>query len=129
MFSLRNFIKIFCRLWNILVEEEMYNSLNWQNNNYIAEACWCNLKTTQSDPIFLKYKILKINDKEDFNKATSMFKNQNGLLLGSLDNIFNKLQNLERSLSCQVDLLDFSSLQTFPSYSLYLKFGITFLLN
>ena len=34
------------------------------------------------------------------------------------ENIFNKLRNFDRSLSYQVDLLNFSSLQTFSSYTL-----------
>ena len=73
---------------------------------------------SHSDPIFLKYNILKINDMVDFNQAMFMFKYTNGLLPDSFENMFNKLGNFDRSLSYQVDLLNFSSLQTFPSYTL-----------
>ena len=58
---------------------------------------------TQSDPIFLKYNILKINYMEDFNQAMFMFKYTNGLLPDSFENIVNKLENFDRSLSYQVD--------------------------
>ena len=77
-----------------------------------------NTKTmTHNDPIFLKYNILKINNMVDFNQAMFMFKYTNGLLPDSFENIFKKLGNFDRSLSYQVDLLNF------------LRFGITFLLN
>ena len=58
----------------------------------------------------------------DFNQAKFMFKYTNGLLPDSFENIFNK------SLIYQVDFLNFSSLQTFPSNA-HLRFGITILLN
>ena len=54
----------------------------------------------------------------NFNQAMFMFKYTNGLLSDSFKNIFDKLGNFDRSLSYQVDLLKFSSLQTFPSYTL-----------
>ena len=41
-----------------------------------------------SDPLFLKYKILKINDLVDFNKAICMYKYTNKLLPTSFENIF-----------------------------------------
>ena len=60
-------------------------------------------------PIFLKYNILKINDMVDFNQATFMFKYTNARLPDSFENRFNKLGNFDRSLSSQVDLLNFIS--------------------
>ena len=74
---------------------------------------------THSDPIFLKYNILKINDIVDFNQAMFMFKFTNGLLPDSFESIFNKLGNFDGSLSYQVDLLNFSFFQTFPSFTLH----------
>ena len=53
----------------------------------------------------------------DFNHATCMFNYKNGLLPVSFKNLFDKLGNFDRSLSYQVDLLNCSSLQTFPSYT------------
>ena len=70
---------------------------------------------THSDPIFLEYNILKINYMVDFNQVMYT----NGLLPDSFENIFNKLGNFDRSLSYHVDLLNFSSLQTFPTQTLF----------
>ena len=61
-----------------------------------------------SDPIFLEYNILKINYMVDFNQVMYT----NGLLPDSFENI-------ERSFSYHVDLLNFSSLQTFPTQTLF----------
>ena len=47
-----------------------------------------------------------------------VFKYTNGLLPDSFDNIFNKLGNFDKSLNYKIDLLNFSSFQTFPSYTL-----------
>ena len=56
-----------------------------------------NLKaTSHSDPLFLKYKILKINDLVDFNQALFMYKYPHKLLPASFENM---LGNFERSLS------------------------------
>ena len=47
-----------------------------------------NSKTmSHSDPIFLKYNILKINDMIDFNQAMFMFKYTNGLLPDSFETL------------------------------------------
>ena len=52
------------------------------------------------------------------NQAMFMFKYTKGLLPDSLENIFNKVGNVDRLLSYQVELLNFSSLQIFPSCTL-----------
>ena len=46
----------------------------------------------------------------DFNQATFMFKYTNARLPDSFENRFNKLGNFDRSLSSQVDLLNFISI-------------------
>ena len=73
---------------------------------------------SHSDPLFLKYKILKINDLVDFNQAIFMYKYTNKLLPTSFENIFKQLGNFERSLNYQIDILKMSSLQCLPSSSL-----------
>ena len=73
---------------------------------------------TNSDPIFLNYNILKINDMVDFTQAMFMFNYTNGLLPDSFENMYNKLGNFDNSLIYQVDLLNFSSLQTFSYFTL-----------
>ena len=56
-----------------------------------------NAKTASlSDPIFFKYKILKLNDLTDFNQATFMYKYTENLLPSSFNNTFKKLENFER---------------------------------
>ena len=52
--------------------------------------------TSRSDPLFLNYKILKINDLVDFNEAIFMYKYTHKLLPASFENM---LGNFERSLS------------------------------
>ena len=47
--------------------------------------------TSHSDPLFLKYQILKINDLVDFNQAIFMYKYTHELLTASFKNIFKKL--------------------------------------
>jgi hypothetical protein len=74
--------------------------------------------TSHSDPLFLKYKILKINDLVDFNQAIFMYKYTHKLLPASFENIFKKLGNFERSLNYQLDILKMCSLQYLPSSSL-----------
>ena len=49
----------------------------------------------------------------EFNQSTFIY--TNGLLPDSIENIFSSLEYFDRSLSYQVDLLNFNSLQTFPS--------------
>ena len=44
--------------------------------------------TSHSDPLFLKYKILKINDLVDFNQAIFMYKYTHKLVPASFENIF-----------------------------------------
>ena len=64
-----------------------------------------NLKaTSHSDPLFLKYKILKINDLVDFNQPIFMYKYTHKLLPASFENMFLKLGNFERSLNYQLDI-------------------------
>ena len=74
--------------------------------------------TSDSDPLFLKYKILKINDLVDFNQAIFMNKYTHKLLSASFENIFKKLGNFKRSLNYQLDILKMCSLQYLPSSSL-----------
>ena len=74
--------------------------------------------TSHSDPLFLKYKILKINDLVDFNQAIFMYKYTHKLLSASFENIFKKLGNFERSLNYQLDILKMCSLQYLPSSAL-----------
>ena len=50
-----------------------------------------------SDPIFLKYNIIKIKDMVVLYQATFMFKYTNGRLPDSFENIFDKLENFVRS--------------------------------
>ena len=44
--------------------------------------------TSHSDPLFIKYNILKINDLVDFNQAIFMYKYTNKLLPAYFENIF-----------------------------------------
>ena len=74
--------------------------------------------TSNSDPLFLKYKILKINDLVDFNQAIFMYKYTHKLLPASFENMFKKVGNFERSLNYQLDILKMCSLQYLPSSSL-----------
>ena len=73
---------------------------------------------SHSDPLFLKYKILKVNDLVDYNQAIFMYKYTNKLLPYSFENIFKKLGNFERSLNYQLDILNLSLLKYLPSSSL-----------
>lgn len=75
-----------------------------------------NLSHTSS--LFRKHNILKLKDMADFNQAIFMYKYTNNLLPISFNNLFTKLGNFERSLNFQLDILNFSSLHTFPSYVL-----------
>ena len=78
-----------------------------------------NAKTaSHSDPIFFKYKILKLNDLTDFNQATFMYKYTKNLLPSSFNDTFKKLGNFERSLNYQIDILNTGSLEYLPSYAL-----------
>ena len=54
---------------------------------------------SHSDPLFLKYKILKINDLIDFNQAIFMYKYTNKLLPTSFKNIFKSLKPLKDLLT------------------------------
>ena len=58
---------------------------------------WICLGHITSNPFFLKYKILKINDLVDFNQAIFMYKYTHKLLPASFENIFKKLGNFELS--------------------------------
>jgi len=73
---------------------------------------------SHSDPLFLKYKILKINDLVYFNQAIFMYKYTHKLLPASFENIFKKVGNFERFLNQQLDLFKMRSLQYLPSSSL-----------
>jgi len=53
--------------------------------------------TSHNDPLFLKYKILKINDLVDFNQVIFLYKHTHKLLPASFENIFKKLGNFESS--------------------------------
>ena len=85
--------------------------------------------TSHNDPLFPKYKILKINDLVDFNQAIFMYKYTHKLLPASFENIFKKLGNFERSLS--TINLTFSKCAHYSIYhqSLFFRCGITCLLT
>ena len=73
-----------------------------------------NAKTaSHSDPIFFKYKILKLNDLTDFNQATSMYKYTKNLLPSSFNDTFKTLGNFERDLNYRIDILNTASLGIF----------------
>jgi len=64
-----------------------------------------NAKTaSHTDPFFFKYKILKLNDLNQFNQATFMYKYMKNLLPSLYSNTFKKLGNFERSLNYQISL-------------------------
>ena len=83
--------------------------------------------TSHSDPLFLKYIILKINDLVDFNQAMFMYKYTHKFLPASFENIFKKLGNFERSLIN----LTFSKCAHYSinHEALFLRCGITCLLT
>ena len=65
-----------------------------------------NAKTaSHTDPFFLKYKILKLNDLNEFNQAIFMYKYTKNLL-PYMAYTFKKLGNFERSLNYQIDILN-----------------------
>ena len=70
---------------------------------------------SHSDPLFLKYKILKVNDLVDFNQAIFIYKYTNKLLPTSFENI---LKTFKKSLNYQLEILNMSLLQYLPSSSL-----------
>jgi len=78
---------------------------------------------SHTDPLLLKYKILKLNDLTEFNQATFMYKYMKYLLPSSFNNTFKKLGNFERSHNYQIDILNTGSSKYLPSYAL-LKMGI-----
>ena len=56
-----------------------------------------NAKTaSHTDPLFFKYKILKLNDLTIFNQTTFMYKYTKNLLSSSFNNTFKKHGNFER---------------------------------
>ena len=59
-------------------------------------------KAAHSDPLFLKFKILKIQDMVDFNQGIFIY----------------KYGTFERSLNFQIDILHLNDLKIFPSYAL-----------
>ena len=59
---------------------------------------------SHSDPLFLKYKILKINDLVDFNQAIYMNKYTNKLLSTSFENIFKQLGILKDLLTINLTI-------------------------
>ena len=71
-----------------------------------------------TDPLFFKYKILKLNDLTEFNQATIMYKYTKNLLPSSFNNTFKNLENFERSLNYQRDILNTGLLGDLPSYAL-----------
>ena len=78
-----------------------------------------NAKTaSHTDPLFFKYKILKLNDFTEFNQATFIYKYTKKLLPSSFHNTFKKLGNFERSLNYQIDILNTGLLEYLPSYAL-----------
>ena len=78
-----------------------------------------NAKTaSHTDPLFFKYKILKLNDLTESNHATFMNNYTKTLLPSSFNNTFKKLGNFERSLNYQIDILNTGSLEYLPSYAL-----------
>ena len=75
-------------------------------------------KAAHSDPLFLKFKILKIQDMVDFNQGIFMYKYVNNMLPTSFANLFKELGTFERSLNFQIDILHLNDLKIFPSYAL-----------
>ena len=73
---------------------------------------------THTDPLFCKFKILKVPDIVDYNCGTFMYKLTNNLLPTSFYNTFTKIRNFERSLNYQLQNTTKKSLQSFPSYTL-----------
>jgi len=74
---------------------------------------------SHSDPLFLKFKILKINDLVDFNQAIFMYKYSNKLRPPSLENIFEMLGRGEEGQPQQ-----FLVRATFSSFSRPSHLGI-----
>ena len=78
-----------------------------------------NAKTdSHTDPLFFKYKILKLNDFTEFNQATFIYKYTRNLLPSSFNNTFKKLGNFGRYLHYQIDIINTGSLEYLPSYAL-----------
>ena len=84
--------------------------------------------TSHSDPLFLKYKILKINDLVDFNQAIFMYKYTHKLLPASFENILKSLETLKDLYTIN---LTFSKCAHYSIYhqALFLRCGITCLLT
>ena len=70
------------------------------------------------DPLFIKYKILKIKDMVDYNLGSFMYKFTYDRVPYSFKNFFERLQNHERNLNFRIYLLHSINLKSFPSYTL-----------
>ena len=73
---------------------------------------------SHTDPLFFKFKILKLIDLTKFYQATCMCKYMKNPLPSSFNNTLKKLGNLERSLNYQIDILNTGSVDYLPSYAL-----------
>ena len=70
------------------------------------------------DPLFLKYKILNVNDMVDYSLGTFMYKYTYNMSPYSFENFFQKLPNHDRNLNFRTEMIKSGSLKFFPSHTL-----------
>ena len=67
-----------------------------------------NAKTaSHTDPLFFKYKILKLNDLTEFNQTTFMYKYTKNLLSSSFNNTFKNMEILKDFVMLHLGLSNF----------------------
>ena len=112
----RSFIEYGVNCWGKAHNSKIKRLITLQKRacRYIDNAKY----NSHTDKIFMKYNILKLDDLVNLNHACFMYKLVNNILPPSFNNLFEKLNNYDRTLSFKTLIINKNSLKSFPSFTL-----------